>query len=348
LNDDNSEGDWYMVNKTFSSSPGSGNCNSARQNFTQALYPAENYFAGSTTVFDHCPTSTVDCETTGFSVGGGLDGKTPTADASYSVSWNSSAVDTSDLTPAVAGDYTEWQESFTDKKSPSSTATYTSYNSTIFTMPQGTPPFNVVTAEKSTYLLKCQNCTPQYSAFGGQTAILVTAPVLSVPPYPVQIAPGGTASPSGTFTSFAPMTVGRSYHTATRLPDGRVLVAGGQQGTVHTPTQLQTAEICCGLRSVLGPPCPWLPTACTMTVVQQYFVATADMAVPRAGYSATTLQNGQILIAGGYNQVLDGPTGEVAPISEAELFDPTALTFSVTRRLLTPSAYHIAVVPAAP
>ena len=150
-----------------------------------------------------------------------------------------------------------------------------------------------------------------------------------------------SASPSGTFTPFALMNVAHNLHTATRLPDGRVLVAGGQYG-------LPTAEIYCGLRSVPGlqysiQPCHICPPISgTQNVVQQYFVATEnDMAVPRAGHSETTLQNGQILIAGGFNQT----TG---PISEAELFDPKTLTFSVTGSLLTPRAYHIAVVPAAP
>ena len=68
------------------------------------------------------------------------------------------------------------------------------------------------------------------------------------------------------------------------------------------------------------------------------------MTVPRAGHSATTLQNGQILMAGGYDYTM----GELAPTREAELFNPTTLTFSVTGSLLTPRAYHIAVVPAAP
>ena len=357
LNDDNSEGDWYMVNKTFSSSPGSGYCTFSRANVTQALYPAENYFAESTTVFDHGPTSTVYSETTGLSVGAGLDGSTPTEEASYSVSWNSSGVDISDLTPAVAGDYTEWMESFTDTKSPSSTATYTSYNSTILTMPQGTPPFNVVTAEDNVSNVKCGDLGGKLVPSYGQTAILVAAPVLSVPPYPVQIAPGGTAS--FTLPAQAPNAGGQGLPwqisnvplginlsqsngvntttiTLTASPEAQV-----EQGPLQLPVQVVSTPINSNPETVLiaGGTSTFLSASGILRSAELYtppsFAAAGNMTEGRSKAAATVLLDGDVLITG-------GAAGNGYPQATAELYNPAANTFTAVGNMTTSRFNHTA------
>jgi hypothetical protein len=107
---------------------------------------------------------------------------------------------------------------------------------------------------------------------------------------------------SGSFTSLAPatMTVKRQEHTATLLPDGRVLIAGGDGGgSVYNSAEL------------------FDPMSGTFTAV------TAPMTSPRAIHTATLLPNGKVLLAGGYN----GLGIQTAYSNTAEVFDPASGTF---------------------
>jgi hypothetical protein len=80
---------------------------------------------------------------------------------------------------------------------------------------------------------------------------------------------------AGTFSATGSMTAGRAFHTATLLPDGKVLVVGGHD--VSTP--LASAE-------------QYDPAAGS-------FVAVGSMAKERFLHTATLLTNGKVLIAGG-------------------------------------------------
>src|SRR5262249_60937167 len=85
-----------------------------------------------------------------------------------------------------------------------------------------------------------------------------------------------TAWASGTWSSTGSMSVGRYSFTATLLPTGKVLVAGGDTpGAIIT----NTAEL-------------YDPTTGT-------FTPTREMHQARAGFAATLLQNGQVLVEGG-------------------------------------------------
>jgi N-acetylneuraminic acid mutarotase len=106
-------------------------------------------------------------------------------------------------------------------------------------------------------------------------------------------------SASQTFAAVNPMNVARWLHTATLLNDGTVLIAGGSE--LANEETLDSAEI-------------YNPTAGTFTLLSN------TLNTARVGHTATLLNNGQVLIVGGY----DPETGLIA---DAELYDPPSQTF---------------------
>lgn len=102
---------------------------------------------------------------------------------------------------------------------------------------------------------------------------------------------------SGSFTATGSMAGARYWHTATLLPDSRVLIAGGDDGT----KPLVSVELYDPATAI--------------------FSATGPMAAARYLHTATQLANGQVLVAGGY---ADG----VGSLASAELYDPKTATFS--------------------
>ena len=86
----------------------------------------------------------------------------------------------------------------------------------------------------------------------------------------------------GTFSPAGNMTVSRSGHTATLLPDGKVLIAGGRVAFgagAWGETAQSTAEL-------------YDPSS-------GKFTPTGSMRTPRESHTATLLNNGKVLIAGG-------------------------------------------------
>jgi hypothetical protein len=118
--------------------------------------------------------------------------------------------------------------------------------------------------------------------------------------------PGSNDVPElrGVFVATGSATVKRYLHTATLLPDGRVLVAGGWDDSTE-PCYLASVEL-------------YDPAA-------GRFSATGSMAVGRSEHTATRLNNGQILIAGGFQTDYSFARGE--------LYAPAAGTFSPTGRM---------------
>src|SRR5262249_31067987 len=103
----------------------------------------------------------------------------------------------------------------------------------------------------------------------------------------------------------------RRYHTATLLPNGKVLVAGG----IGSDNFLNSAEL---YDPVLG---TW--------------AMTGSMDTARFLHTATLLPNGKVLVTGGYN-------GRY--LSSAELYDPGTGTWTATGSLVCARDYHNATV----
>ena len=108
-----------------------------------------------------------------------------------------------------------------------------------------------------------------------------------------------------TWTDTGSFAVARWYHTATLLPNGQVLVAGGQAGNPRNPGENQTsAELYDPATGM------WTPTG--------------SMSIAHSHHTATLLPSGQVLVAGGYS-------GSNA--LSAELYDPATGVWTPTGSL---------------
>ena len=78
----------------------------------------------------------------------------------------------------------------------------------------------------------------------------------------------------------------------------------------------------------------------------QSFVLTGNMMMPRFGHSATLLQDGRVLVAGGIIMEFEGPSGGYRQhaTSAAEIYDPATGTFSETGPMTAERGQHVAVL----
>lgn len=134
-------------------------------------------------------------------------------------------------------------------------------------------------------------------------------------------APSGSISGPG-FSATGSMTTARMGHTATLLSNGRVLIAGGYSG--EGPDHLV-----------------YLASAELYDTATGTFSATGSMKTARAGATATLLPNGAVLIAGGY--FVDAAGATVA-LASAELYDPTAATFTTAGSMSSARYNHTATL----
>jgi hypothetical protein len=119
-----------------------------------------------------------------------------------------------------------------------------------------------------------------------------------------------------TFEPTGSMNDPRQGQTITLLKDGRVLVTGGARNIGYR-AELSSAEI-------------YDPQAGS-------FSPTGSMSVPREGHTATLLNDGRVLIAGGSDN------GQHT-ISTAEIYDPAIGTFSPAGSMTVPREAHTATL----
>jgi hypothetical protein len=121
---------------------------------------------------------------------------------------------------------------------------------------------------------------------------------------------------SGTWTATGSLATARGAHTATLLPNGKVLVAGGNDQNNNYFTSAELYDPASGTWSAAG-----------------------SLNTRRGSHTATLLSNGKVLVAAGYNN-----TGVIAG---AELFDPASGpngTWTATGSLNTARKIHTATL----
>lgn len=164
----------------------------------------------------------------------------------------------------------------------------------------------------------------------------------------------------------------RAFPTATKLADGRVLVAGGGQGSLTGASGLATAELYRPNLELFEPTGTMnsaralhratllndgrvfvsggvdalgnvLNTAEIYDPATGVFTATPPMSSARVGHTATRLPDGRVFVAGGSSSLADSTAFYSSAQSTTVIYNPTTNTWSNGPGLGEPKTFHDAV-----
>jgi hypothetical protein len=117
---------------------------------------------------------------------------------------------------------------------------------------------------------------------------------------------------------------GGVYHTATLLPNGKVLVAGGNGGGIGGDVVFATSE--------------------QFDPVSQTWTRTGDLSTRRYSHTATLLRSGDVLISGGILQIGSYPILQYETLDLTERFDPNTATWIGSANLNAERSGHTATL----
>jgi hypothetical protein len=182
---------------------------------------------------------------------------------------------------------------------------------------------------------------------------------------------------TGTFSPTGSLAEGRYWATATLLSDGRVLIVGGLVDEIQTLSSAEVYDPATGTFSRTGSmPDGRLLSSATLLADGQVlvsggqlingasredvsvallyepqtgrFVQTGALAQPRDTATATRLEDGRVLVAGGFTWPLNGPVSAKGPaivsVSSVEIFDPNTGKFSDAGSMTIARAAHTATL----
>ena len=173
---------------------------------------------------------------------------------------------------------------------------------------------------------------------------------------PTRLASAHTVAQSWSYTGN--LNTARSGHTAIRLANGSVLVAGGNDadgaelydqmtgtwsvtGSLNVPRVFPTATLLQDGNVLLAGGEASSNLAANATELYDpstgAWIPTGSLNTPRYGHTATLLQNGKLLVAGGIDS-------SKFATSTAELYDPSTGAWSVTGRLNSTRVGHTATL----
>jgi hypothetical protein len=182
---------------------------------------------------------------------------------------------------------------------------------------------------------------------------------------------------TGKFSPTGSMAEGRNWATATLLSGGRVLVVGGLVDGTLTLSSAEVYDPATGSFSLTGSmPDARLLSSATLLADGRvlisggllmkggsrtdvsfallyepqtgHFIQTGTLAQPRDTATATRLEDGRVLVAGGFTWPSDGPASPKGPasvsVSSVEIFDPNTGTFIDAGSMTTARAGHTATL----